>query len=245
MRVLPHSRHATRFSVVAWMSGQRQAWHMGAVDSQSAGKENGAGGGAAGRTRIDWVDYAKGLCIFAVVTMYTTHHVQQITQSAGWMHAVVEFAKPFRMPDFFLLAGLFVSPVLNRQWRDYLNSKILYFVYFYAVWVTFRFAFTDLRQLPEAGAVAVLLNYLQLYVEPPSGPLWFIYLLALFFAAVRLLHRLAAPLVLAAAAVLQVADVNTGIILVDKFAHYFVFFYAGYLFSSQVFDIAAWAAAHR
>ena len=33
------------------------------------------------------------------------------------MHLVVEFVRPFRMPDFFLLSGLFLPLVINRDWR--------------------------------------------------------------------------------------------------------------------------------
>ncbi len=34
------------------------------------------------------------------------------------MHAVVAFAKPFRMPDFFMISGLFLARVIDRDWRD-------------------------------------------------------------------------------------------------------------------------------
>jgi uncharacterized membrane protein YcfT len=194
--------------------------------------------------RVEWIDHAKGLCIFAVVTMYATHHVQQSMQTVGWMQAVVNFAQPFRMPDFFLLAGLFVPRVLKRGWLDYFNSKALYFIYFYAVWVTFRFIVTDVRHIPDTGVGVFLLNYLRLYLEPPSGPLWFIYLLAWFFIAVRLVRRLPAIIVLLAAAALQMSHLDTDYTMLDKFAHYFVFFYSGFVFSDSIFEFAGWAKRH-
>ena len=56
------------------------------------------------------------------------------------MHAVVEFAKPFRMPDFFLISGLFLARVIDRDWRTYIDRKVVHFAYFYVLWVTIQFA---------------------------------------------------------------------------------------------------------
>ena len=69
--------------------------------------------GVTGGQRIDWVDYAKGICIILVVMMHSTIGLEHATGQQGWMHNVVEFAKPFRMPDFFLLAGLFLASRIN------------------------------------------------------------------------------------------------------------------------------------
>ncbi len=70
--------------------------------------------------RIAWIDYAKGICLIAVVCMYTAYYVQDQT-GTGWMQYWVDFARPFRMPDFFLLAGLFLARTIDRPWRDYLD----------------------------------------------------------------------------------------------------------------------------
>ena len=44
----------------------------------------------------------------------------------GFFHTVVAFAKPFRMPDFFLLSGLFLSRVIDRDWKTYLDRKVVH-----------------------------------------------------------------------------------------------------------------------
>ncbi|HJV84449.1 MAG TPA: acyltransferase family protein [Noviherbaspirillum sp.] len=194
--------------------------------------------------RVEWVDYAKGVCIILVVTLYATHHVHQLTHATGWMQHVVDFAQPFRMPDFFLISGLFVSRVVDRPLRAYIDTKILHFVYFYALWVTFRFTYTDLRHVLDADKFAVLTSYLHLYVQPPDGPLWFIYILSLFFIAVRLVRRVPVLLILAGAVALQIANFNTGLLLFDKFTHYFVFFFSGHIFARHVLGFAAWARSH-
>ena len=64
--------------------------------------------------RVDWVDYAKGFCIIMVVMMHSTLGVEAAAGETGWMHHVVEFARPFRMPDFFLISGLFLVSGLGK-----------------------------------------------------------------------------------------------------------------------------------
>ena len=76
--------------------------------------------------RVAWVDYAKGICIVMVVMMHSTLGVGAAAGGEGFFHAVVAFAKPFRMPDFFLLSGLFLSCVIDRDWRTYLDRKVVH-----------------------------------------------------------------------------------------------------------------------
>src|SRR5450631_1440943 len=90
--------------------------------------------------RVDWVDYAKGFCIVMVVMMHSTLGVEAEAGREGFMHYVVAFATPFRMPDFFLISGLFLARVVDRDWRTYLDRKVVHFVYFYVLWVTIQFA---------------------------------------------------------------------------------------------------------
>ncbi len=97
--------------------------------------------GTKSATRIDWVDYAKGICIVMVVMMHSVLGVELAAGRTGFMHAVVMFAKPFRMPDFFLISGLFLSLVIDRDWRTYLDRKVVHFAYFYVLWVTIQFGF--------------------------------------------------------------------------------------------------------
>lgn len=205
-------------------------------------------GNTAKNPRVDWIDYAKGICIVMVVTLYATNYVHENAHAVGWMQHVADFAQPFRMPDFYLLAGLFVARVVERPLRAYIDSKVLYFMYFYALWATIKFANLHAGDLLSANRLDLLLEYLRLYIEPPTGPLWFIYILALFFIAVRLVRRLPILVVLPIAMVLEMAvtvgDMQLGVKLADKFARYFVFFYSGYVFSRYVFLGAAWAQAH-
>src|SRR6195952_1077847 len=99
-------------------------------------------GTSAGHSpRIDWVDYAKGICIVMVVMMHSVLGVEAAAGQTGFMHILVAFAKPFRMPDFFLVSGLFLRIVIDRDWRTYLDRKVVHFAYFYVLWVTIQFGF--------------------------------------------------------------------------------------------------------
>src|SRR5256885_7965850 len=91
--------------------------------------------------RVDWVDTAKGFCIIMVVMMHSTLGVELAAGREGFMHAVVEFARPFRMPDFFLISGLFLARVIDRDWRGYFDKKGVPFAYFYVLLVAIQFAF--------------------------------------------------------------------------------------------------------
>ena len=83
----------------------------GSVTSPSVPPSAAPGGAAARRDagRVAWVDYAKGWSIVLVVVMHSALGVGFAVGENSCLHAVVAFAKPFRMPDFFLVAGLFAG----------------------------------------------------------------------------------------------------------------------------------------
>ena len=65
----------------------------------------------ASTSRVGWVDVVKGMSIFLVVMMHSTLGVQIAAGETGWMGTIVEFARPFRIPCFMLISGLFFAPV--------------------------------------------------------------------------------------------------------------------------------------
>lgn len=195
-------------------------------------------------TRIDWVDTAKGICIIFVVMMHSVLGVEAAAGETGWMHAIVAFAAPFRMPDFFLISGLFLSNVITRDWRLYLDRKVVHFAYFYALWMTIQFAVKAPVFAADLGWLGAVQYYFVSFIQP-FGTLWFIYMLPVFFVVCKLTHDRGLPwqLVLGIAALLQIAPIHTGWLLVDEFASRFVYFYAGYIFAPKIFQLADWARA--
>src|ERR1700738_3983228 len=172
--------------------------------------------------RIDWVDYAKGICIVMVVMMHSVLGVELAAGGTGFMHVLVAFAKPFRMPDFFLISGLFLALVIGRDWRLYLDRKVVHFAYFYLLWVTIQFGFKAPGFAAETSWRHVGYLYLESYVEP-FGTLWFIYLLPVFFVVTKLSRRIPPPAIWLVAAALEMAHVATGWAAIDGFLARFGF----------------------
>ncbi|MGB8398181.1 acyltransferase family protein [Bradyrhizobium sp.] len=192
--------------------------------------------------RIDWVDYAKGICIVMVVMMHSVLGVELAAGQTGFMHLFVMFAKPFRMPDFFLISGLFLSVVIDRDWRTYLDRKVVHFGYFYLLWVTIQFGFKAPSFAAETSWSHVGWLYLESLIEP-FGTLWFIYLLPIFFVVTKLTRNLPPLAVWTVAAALEMAHISTGWTAIDEFGARFVYFYSGYLFAGHVFVLSDAARA--
>jgi uncharacterized membrane protein YcfT len=188
--------------------------------------------------RVDWADYAKGFCIIMVVMMHSTIGVEEAVGRDGFMHPLVMFAKPFRMPDFFLISGLFLNRVIDRDWRTYLDRKVVHFAYFYVLWVTFQFVVKAPYFAAASGWGYVAQQYALAFIEP-FGTLWFIYLLPIFFVLTKAVRNAPPILVWLVAAALQVAQVDTGWTAIDEFAGRFVYFYTGYLVAGHIFALAA------
>jgi uncharacterized membrane protein YcfT len=193
--------------------------------------------------RIGWVDYAKGICIVMVVMMHSTLGMELAAGREGFMHAVVEFARPFRMPDFFMISGLFLARVIDRDWRTYLDRKVMHFVYFYVLWVTIQFVIKAPAFAAEHGWVRVGYDYLEAFIEP-FGTLWFIYLLPVFFVVTKLTRRVPPPVIWLALAALEMTHLETGWTVPDEFAARFVYFYTGYLMAGRIFALASAVQAH-
>jgi uncharacterized membrane protein YcfT len=195
--------------------------------------------------RIDWVDYAKGICIVMVVMMHSVLGVELAAGQTGFIHPLVAFAKPFRMPDFFLISGLFLSVVIDRDWRTYLDRKVVHFAYFYVLWVTIQFGFKAPGFAAETGWPHVGFMYLESFIEP-FGTLWFIYLLPVFFVVAKATRRMPPLMIWGVAALLEMAHIATGWTVIDEFGARFVYFYSGYLFAHHVFALSdrarAWPA---
>ena len=192
------------------------------------------------KARLDWVDMAKGLSIFLVVIMYCASSVGEDTGQTGFLHWTIAFAMPFRMPEFFLLSGLFLSQVIARPWRAYTDRRVVHYFYFYALWAVIHIVFKEALVGRDPVGAAGSLAWATI---SPYGVLWFIYMLGVMGLASKFLHDIKAPhwAVLGMAAILQMANIHTGSYLIDQFAAYFVYFYAAYALAPLIFRLADWA----
>jgi uncharacterized membrane protein YcfT len=146
------------------------------------------------------------------------------------------------MPDFFMISGLFLARVIDRDWRTYLDRKVVHFAYFYVLWVTIQFGFKAPAFAAETNWQHAAYLYLESFIEP-FGTLWFIYLLPIFFVVIKSTRRLPSALILGVAVVLEAAHVATGWTVIDEFCARFVYIYCGYLFASSVFALSNGARA--
>tara|TARA_R110000824_G_scaffold137637_2_gene302094 strand:- start:114208 stop:115260 length:1053 start_codon:yes stop_codon:yes gene_type:complete len=197
---------------------------------------------AVSKQRIDWVDMAKGLTIILVVMEHTTAGVgAAIGHLPVIFGALAEFAKPFRMPLFFLVAGLFAWKALYGDLRKFVDGKIVHFAYFYLLWSVIQIGLKI--AIPHESTWQV--TYVDLLMIPiqPFAVLWFIYALALFFATMRLLRSARPAFVFFFALALYFARIETGWMLIDEFAWRFIWFVTGVYGAKQIFELADWARA--
>jgi uncharacterized membrane protein YcfT len=169
--------------------------------------------------------------------MHSTLGVEKALGEVGQLSSFIAWAQPFRMPDFFLLSGLFLSRRITMPWLGYIDKKVVHFVYFYILWMCLQLLLKGFG-IVQADGVLGLLNAFALALVEPFGTLWFIYLLPVFFVVTKLVRPLPALLVFCVAAALEVLPIHTGWIMVDEFAARYVYFFAGYWLAAHVFRFA-------
>nr|WP_062330720.1 acyltransferase [Herbidospora sakaeratensis] len=161
------------------------------------------------RQRAIWADAAKGVCILLVVVWHTVNksYLRIDWTSAGPFPAlwgvVGDALMTLRMPLFFTISGMFALSAYRRPWGLVVRSRVAKFLYLYLAWMvvhTAVFWFTPAFDTLSARSPGQFAE--QLLLTPPN--LWYLYALALYFAAAKLLHRIPVPVLLGAAALLAV-----------------------------------------
>lgn len=204
------------------------------------------------RARVDWADTAKGICIVLVVLLHSTHGVESALETKSWVSPFVEFARPFRMPDFFLLSGLFVGRLLIRDRQAYFDAKFTHFAYFYVLWSLIQIGLKESSQAFSDPIGFTGHVFVRLFVDP-IGVMWFLYILMAFFATAWCFRRVPA-LVLLLSIPLHLWDdeiarsaepiLGAGSGLLWEYCNRLVFFVLGWIAVSQFFQIAAWVRDH-
>ena len=191
-------------------------------------------------SRVAWVDYSKGICIILVVMMHSVTSYATLVNGWTWLHNVVEFAYPFRMPDFFLIAGLFLSRTINGPLTSYVDKKVIHFLYFYIMWLAIQMFFVDMNIL-VADPLEWVRQFFIGWVDPYQT-MWFVYMLAVFFVVTRIIRKVPVAFVFAGAALLQTlyhAGFETGWSVIDRFMDRYLYFFVGYACAPVIFDFAA------
>jgi len=182
------------------------------------------------RTRVDWVDGAKGLAILLVALYHSALLLMEDDMAPAWWADLGRVFATFRMPLFFLAAGLFAGSVIARPWRELWNSRLRLLVWMFALWTVIRFGYFAAVPLESRLGETSLRNLVLAPVLPVSG-LWFVHALFFIFIAAKLMrNRIPAPIQIGAAAILSIAfmsGVSFDSLSYNGMARYFVFFLIG------------------
>lgn len=217
-----------------------------------------------------WINLTKGISIILVVMLHTTLGIEKELGEGGFLLAVVAWAKPFRIPDFFLICGYLAAGIGTLNWRRFLDRKVLRYVYFYVLWLVIVLAIKAFSDGPASGPD--LAKSIAVGLIEPFSTLWFIYILPFFMLAARFCRGWLAVVMTVGAVLLHVwaaaypaggsyaLDTQaTPFMAINSFALFFIFFLIGYLCHERIdalLDfvrrrplfaaslIALWAGAH-
>lgn len=182
-------------------------------------------GDQTGSPRQDWVDIARGLCILAVVGYWATRSLHASDGTASWLGYLSAAMQPFRMPDFFLLSGLF--------------RRVLHHLYFLLLWAPILVIGQWLLGQHRPQGMTDALAQLLLALWKPPAMLWFLLMLPIYALASRLLQAVSPWVVGLAATLMHLFPLHTGIPVLDWFGMYFVFFHAGHVLAPFFMALAA------
>lgn len=175
------------------------------------------------RTRMTWMDAVRGTAIILLLIW----HASAVPALYGVempevIHSANAFFLPFRMPTLMLLSGMLLERSLRKPLPRYLAGKASMVVWPYLVWVVIA----KLTFLEQAG-----LPWWHWRAWYATSYLWFLFFIAVYYAAAPLLRHLPIWATVGLAAL--------GAILLDagsmeqRMAYFAVFFFGG-----------AWLARH-
>jgi uncharacterized membrane protein YcfT len=184
----------------------------------------------AAKPRVDWVDGAKGLAILLVALYHSGLLLMENNMAPEVWKDIGQVFATFRMPLFFLAAGLFSGSVIARPWRELWNSRLRLLVWMFALWTFLRFGYFAAVPLESRLGETGLRNLVLAPILPTSG-LWFLHALFFFFVVAKLMKgRIPILLQIGVAAALSVtfmSGVSFDSLSYNGMARYFVFFLVG------------------
>jgi fucose 4-O-acetylase-like acetyltransferase len=139
------------------------------------------------RSRIDWLDGAKGIAIFLVVL---GHVLRGLPAGSGkgddWAVFLDAWIYTFHMPVFFLLSGLFIEGSVGRPFGSFLGGKLRTIMYPYFVW-------SVLQEIVRSATGAASLRDVWQIAYHPVMQFWFLYVLFLLGVIYVVLRKTGLP----------------------------------------------------
>lgn len=170
------------------------------------------------QARMTWMDEVRGTAILLLLLW----HASAVPDFFGmpmpeFIRSANAFFLPFRMPTLMLLSGMLLARSMRKPLPRYLAGKLAMVVWPYLVWALIA----KLTFLEQPG-----LPWWHWRAWYATSYLWFLFFIAVYFAAAPLLRRLPAwaPVVLATATgALLPADS-----MEQRMAYFAIFFFAGH-----------------
>lgn len=143
-----------------------------------------------GKSRTDWVDYAKAIGIILVVYGHVARGLVKagIVDNSGTIRLIDSFIYSFHMPLFFFLSGLFFLPSLQRRGRvSLVCNKVDTIIYPYLVWSLIQGSIEVALSRYTNGNIGWE-DLTRILIEP-RAQFWFLYALFLIFIIATLTYR--------------------------------------------------------
>jgi len=144
-------------------------------------------------TRIASVDVGRGLAMLMVVGSHAIEWSRAGELSEGVQSLHVIFASAM-LPMFFFLSGALGSRAAASSWRMLFSTRVAPLLWVFVLWqpAVFAYKFTAGQMLPEQEDTSLTAHLLRAGASfvRPSGELWFIWALAIFFVVFKLLRRM-------------------------------------------------------
>lgn len=153
------------------------------------------------KSRITWVDSAKGISILLVVLLHARNELLLFSIGDSRLDTLVEVSANLRMPLFFAVAGLFAEKWIKVSWRRFLNEKAALLIWVLLLWQPIIFFYKILNHVfLDTLTTGVLIGEIgRVILSPirPNGELWFLWALLAFFVIARITRNVPAKIQLA------------------------------------------------
>lgn len=193
------------------------------------------------RPRVAWIDGARGIAITLVVLFHAGMFTVPTGLGSPWWASVNLTFALFRMPLFFLVAGMLATGAVSRSWRELWRTRLSLLTWVFLVWTVLRFAYYRVIPEPIDLNQSSWLDFVLSIVRPSNG-LWFLFALAVFLVFAKLVSgrrsRGVAIGVAAVAACVMYAGFTFDNVAYDGIVRYFVFFLLGLQFRDRIIALA-------
>ncbi len=188
------------------------------------------------RSRLEWVDYAKGIAIILVVYRHALYGIKfSGIEVKDWLMNANEIVYSFRMPLFFILSGFFVAKSISKRnsFKTFTKYKFSTILYPYFIWgiiqITIQIVLTN-----YTNSSRTIHDFISLFLHPRAiDQLWYLYALfnvsILFFIIYSILKLNNYWMILLSLILFGLSVFVTKYGLLHDSAYFLLFFVLGHL----------------